>query len=107
MLADEEPEAIGGRVVEEFFDDDDDDLESLEDYPLDRNKHEWKFSMMRVPDLCYLVYDLCDDSSLLKLSMPCHYNRRQLMSPDPSNSRALLKGYLVRILNYKYKVAAT
>ena len=64
--------------MEEFFDDDDDDdLESLEDYPLDRTKHEARtFSMMRVPDLCYLVYDLCDDGSLLKLSMTCHYNRR-------------------------------
>ena len=29
------------------------------------------------------------------------------MSKDAAGSRALLKGYLVRILNHKYQVAAT
>lgn len=61
---------------------------------------------MRVPDLCYLIFDLCDDGTLVRLAMTCSFNRRQLVSQDASQSRALAKGYLVRILHHKYEVAA-
>jgi len=30
-----------------------------------------KLSVLRVPDLCFVVYDFCDDSTLRKLSMTC------------------------------------
>ena len=29
--------------------------------------------VMRVPDLCYLVYDYCDAGSLHKLAMTCKF----------------------------------
>lgn len=61
---------------------------------------------MRVPDLCYLVYDYCDSGSLHKLSMTCKFQQRQLLSESPQEGRSLIKGYLVRILKFKYEMAA-
>ena len=47
----------------------DSDIESLSDYPMERPMK--KITMMHVPDLCYLMFDICDDGTLLKLSMTC------------------------------------
>ena len=58
---------------------DSDEIESLADFPLGQKGTS---RLMRVPDLCYLIFDLCDDSSLLRLSMTCTLNRQQLVSQD-------------------------
>jgi len=34
---------------------------------------------MRIPDLCYLVFDYCDNETLRKLSMTCHLHKKQLL----------------------------
>ena len=81
---------------------------------VNREMHEARPSLMRVPDLCYLIYDICDDATLLRLSMTCKFNRRQLLGETNQerkglmlvSSRAQSKGYVVRILEYKYRAAA-
>ena len=35
-----------------------------------------KQSLMRIPDLCFVIYDFCDNATLLKLSMTCKYTRK-------------------------------
>ena len=58
-----------------------------------------------IPDLVTIVLDFCDDSTILRLSMVDSFLRKLLINQAPS-SRSINKGYLVRILNHKFKVAA-
>ena len=58
-----------------------------------------------IPDLVTIVLDFCDDSTMVRLSMVDTYLRKLLINQAPS-SRSTKKGYLVRILNHKYRVAA-
>ena len=61
----------------EEMEEDSDDIESLADFPIDQKVTS---RLMKIPDLCYLIFDLCDDNSLVRLSMTCTFNRRQLIN---------------------------
>ena len=61
----------------EEMEEDSEDIESMADFPLDQKVTS---RLMRIPDLCYLIFDLCDDNSLVRLSMICTFNHRQLIS---------------------------
>ena len=61
--------------------------------------------MIEVLDLAGVICDFCDDATLLKLSMVSRQMR--VMLTDDSSDRQVKKGYHVRILKYKYRVAAT
>ena len=70
-----------------------------------RETHVRAVCIVHIPDLATLVLDYCDDSTMLRLSMVDAYLRKLLINQAPS-SRSIKKGYLVRILNHKFKVAA-
>jgi hypothetical protein len=57
--------------------------------------------IVQIVDLACIVYDYCSDGSLLKLSMTCK-KIRQTLTSENINERALKRGYLIRILKYKY-----
>ena len=56
-------------------------------------------------DLADLIYSFCESATLFNLSMTCSRVKFHLTCEDISN-RAIKKGYLVRILKYKYSEAA-
>jgi len=81
---------------------DESDIMSIEDYPTEQIRLlKQCVRVMRVPDLCYLIYDYCDDGTMHRLSMTCKFQRKQLLSESPP-ARSVSKGYLVRILKFKY-----
>lgn len=50
------------------------------------------------------MYDYCHDDTLLKLSMTCK-KVRLVLTGEKTAERAIKRGYLVRILKFKYKRA--
>lgn len=52
-----------------------------------------------------IIYDYCDSATLFTLSMTCSKIKNNLLS-ESTQDRAIKKGYLVRILKFKYDAAA-
>lgn len=56
-------------------------------------------------DVADQFFDFCEDSTLFALSMTCTRVKHHLTSENTAD-RAIKKGYLVRILKFKYSEAA-
>lgn len=52
-----------------------------------------------------LIFEFCDSATLFTLSMTCTKIRTHLTSENLQD-RAMRKGYLIKILKYKYSEAA-
>ena len=61
--------------------------------------------LVQTIDLADIIFSYCDDKTLFTLSMTCG-KLHVYLNCEKTDSRAVKKGYLVRILKFKYKEAA-
>lgn len=80
----------------------------MQDYPMDRQQTitNGPKLMLQMLDLTDIIFEYCDSQSLFKLSMTCSRVNHQLTSENLQD-RALKKGYLLRILKFKYSEASS
>lgn len=80
---------------------------SLQDYPMVFHNNSFgQKIILQMFDLTDIIFQFCDSQTLFTLSMSCKRLQAHLTSEN-TNDRSIKKGYLVRILKFKYSEASS